>query len=561
MPQLTSEELHAILSSNQQGLVQALNHQHQTTRDAIQGLQQHLIQPVRVNLPDRDSKIPYWDGNKNTLLKWILAVQDAFTDRHLADTDKVARALTHMNDYARTIHELTLADELNTWDTFRRAVISAFLPHDYTRYIEKELQELKMQGNFSHYTTNFLSYRKFLEDIPELRTITLFIDGLDPYIQQPLRQNPPATLRATVEAARRIANGERPPWMLEMDTLRQQLLATQAYITQSTLSHAFNQPTTHAHSQPTSHPAIAAQPTLSTPMNLDTMGTNYNRQPTIGPLVFPQPHTMAHLAHQPMPPIPQPTFTQPTPLPTNFHPTFNHAAIQPTYPSHNQYQHRSQTPPRSNSPTNRSRYPERPRSPSPHPHYAVTPHSRHDTSEPIPRCYSCGLHGHIRQYCPHILCYACGRLGHEARDCPEARYRKYPTPPRRCRNCGSTNHTTNDCRRSPRRERTPDRDAERHYTRSPTPPHRREYRDTRDSRDNQSTHNQPEAAYNRDSRDRRDPRDRRDSRDPQPTYRDNRDTAYRSPSPHDRSTAYTGRQPSPGRRSTDQQDPGKAKGV
>lgn len=67
-----------------------------------------------------------------------------------------------------------------------------------------------------------------------------------------------------------------------------------------------------------------------------------------------------------------------------------------------------------------------------------------------PKCFNCGLPGHMSRDCkaaPSLPCFLCGRIGHQRSDCPEDL----------CHNCGRPGHMRTECRQ-PRKRRLTSRD-------------------------------------------------------------------------------------------------------
>jgi hypothetical protein len=164
-------------------------------------------------LQERDPEFPPYDGNPETFLPWIVAVEEKKNNNKLPDQVAITFAINALGSHARgtTGEGKTFA----RWDEFVAHLKKRFCPDSFEYNIAWRLDKLRVEnGNFQFYVSQFTLGARLLkgsEIIPELQLRYYFIQGMEPDMQAEIINKKLLPLEANIEAAWEYFRKPRAP--------------------------------------------------------------------------------------------------------------------------------------------------------------------------------------------------------------------------------------------------------------------------------------------------------------------------------------------------------------
>ena len=119
----------------------------------------HMAQTA-VHLPEKDPKVPDWDGNRTHLLLWLHQVDQIRQTKDIPDTVAV-RFARHAMGVAAYGH---FQEVPPNWIAFVKVLEVRFMPSDIKNRLTEELCRLKMDGDdFNRYLSLFQAYCQHIQ--------------------------------------------------------------------------------------------------------------------------------------------------------------------------------------------------------------------------------------------------------------------------------------------------------------------------------------------------------------------------------------------------------------
>jgi hypothetical protein len=172
----------------------------------------HIPAALR-KLQERDPEFPPYDGNPESFLPWIVAVEEKKNNNKLPDQVAITFAINALGSHARgTTGE---GKSFVNWDDFVGHLKKRFCPDSFEYNIAWRLDKLRVEnGNFQFYVSQFTLGSRLLKGsdiIPELQLRYYFIQGMEPDMQAEIINKKLIPLEDNIEAAWEYFRKPRAP--------------------------------------------------------------------------------------------------------------------------------------------------------------------------------------------------------------------------------------------------------------------------------------------------------------------------------------------------------------